>query len=118
MLFTAKAAVSWSTPTLTHPQFAAKIVDAIGHRAAEFLDQEIMDPDLFRMAVGAILAAIVAELSDQFLFLGVDRDHRLLFGHSSGHLGVDMGELCIPVGVAVALLGFAIALQAIARRVE
>ena len=29
-----------------------------------------------------------------------------------------MGELCIPVGVAVALLGLTVALQAVARRVE
>src|SRR5207237_8185174 len=103
----------------THPSaIRGKIVDAIGHRAAEFLDQEIMDPDLFRMAVGAILAAIVAELSDQFLFLGVDRDDRFLFGHRSGALRVDMGDLCIPVVVGFALLGFAIALDSIALRVS
>ena len=77
-----------------------------------------MDPDLFRVALRAILAAIVAEIPDQFLFLGVDRDHRLLFGQSRGHLGVDVAELRIPVGVAVALLGLAVALQAVARRIE
>ena len=74
-----------------------------------------MDPDFFRIALRAILAAWVAEIPDQFLFLGVDRDHRLLFRQSRGYLGVDGAELRIPVGVAVALLGLAVALQAVAR---
>src|SRR6266446_7053623 len=56
-----------------------------------------------RIALGAIFAPVVAEIPDQFLFLGVDRDHRLLFNQSGGHLGVDVAELCIPVGVTVAL---------------
>jgi hypothetical protein len=38
-------------------------------------------------------AAIVAEIADQFLLFGVDRDHWLLFSQRSGHLGVDIGEL-------------------------
>ncbi len=95
-----------------------QIIDAIGHRPTEFLDQEVVHPDLFRVALRAILAAIVPEVADQFLLLGVDRDHRLLFGQSSGHLGVDMGELRVPVGMAVALLGLAVALQAVTRRIE
>src|SRR5215813_1862985 len=77
-----------------------------------------MDPDRFRVSLRAIFAAIVTEISDQFLFLGVDRDHRLLLGQCGGHLGVDARELRIPVGMAVALFGFAVGLQAVARRIE
>src|ERR1700694_2453910 len=77
-----------------------------------------MDPDLLRIALRAILAAWVAEIPDQFLFLGVDRDHRLLFRQSRGHLGVDVAKLRIPVGMAIALRGLAVALQAVARIVE
>jgi len=77
-----------------------------------------MDPDCFRVSLRAIFAAIVTEIPDQFLFLGVDRDHWLLVGQRSGHLGVDMGELRIPVGVAVTLLGLAVSLQAVTRRIE
>ena len=77
-----------------------------------------MHPDLFWIALGAILTAIVTEVPDQLLLLGVDRDHRLLFGQSSGHLGIDVGELRIPIGVAVALLGLAVALPAVTRRIE
>src|SRR6201997_1447424 len=77
-----------------------------------------MDPDRFRVSLRAIFAAIVTEIPDQFLFLGIDRDHRLLLGQCGGHLGVDAGELRIPVGVTVALFGFAVGLQAVARGIE
>src|SRR5467141_2041318 len=103
MLLTANAAVSWSTPT--HPtRIGGEVVDPVRHRAAELLDQEVMDANRFRIALRTILAARIAEIPDQLVLLGVDRDHRLLFGQSRGHLGVDMGELGIPVGMAVALL--------------
>src|SRR6516225_3054712 len=77
-----------------------------------------MDPDLFRGSLRAIFAAIVAEIADKFLLLGVDRDHRLRFSQSSANLGIDVGELRIPVGVAAALLGLAVGLQAVTRRIE
>ena len=51
-----------------------------------------MDPDRFRVSLRAIFAAIVTEIPDQFLFLGVDRDHRLLLGQCGGHLGVGSKE--------------------------
>ena len=77
-----------------------------------------MDPDLFRVSLRAIFAAIVAEIADKFLLLGVDRDHRLPFSQSNANLAIDVGELRIPVGVAVALLGLAVGLQAVTRRIE
>ena len=83
------------------PGVRRKIIDAIRHRSAEPLDQKVVYPDFFRIALRTILAAIVAEVPDQFLLLGVDRDHRLLVGQSRGHLGVDVGELRIPIGMAV-----------------
>ena len=103
----------------THPSgIRGQVVDPIGHRATEFLDQEVMDPDLFRIALRAIFAPVVAEIPDQFLFLGVNGDHRLLFSQSGGHLAVDISELRIPVGVAVALRGLAVGLQTVTRLTE
>src|ERR1700752_584820 len=103
----------------THPSaIGGQVIDPVRHRAAELLDQEIMDPDLFRVALGAIFAPVVAEIPDQFLFLGVDGDHRLMFSQSRGHLAVDVAELRIPVGVAVALRSFAVALQTVTRLIE
>jgi len=93
----------------THPtRIGGEVVDPVRHRATELLAQEVMDPDFFRVALGAILAARIAEIADQFLFVGVDGDHRLLFGHCGGHLGVDVAKPCIPVRVAVALRGLAV----------
>ncbi len=100
------------------PGIGSEVIDPVRHRPPEFLDQKVMDPDLFRIALRTILAARVAEIADQFLFLGVDRDHRLLFSQRRGHLGVDVAKLRIPVGVALALLGLAVGLQAVARIVE
>ena len=100
------------------PGIGSEVIDPVRHRPPEFLDQKVMDPDLFRIALRTILAARVAEIADQFLFLGVDRDRRLLFRQSGGHLGVDIAELGISVRMAVALLGFTVALQAVARIVE
>src|SRR5438105_2479869 len=103
----------------THPtRIGGEVVDPVRHRAAELLDQKVMDADFFRVALRAIFAAILTEIPDQFLFLGVDRDHRLLFGQRRGHLGVDVAELRIPVRVAVALRGFAVGLQTVTRLTE
>jgi hypothetical protein len=118
MLFTAKGG-RVMVDTDTHPPgICGKIIDAIGHRSAEFFDQEVVHPDLFRAPLRPILAAIVAKVTDQFFLLGVDRDGWLLFGQSGSHLRVDMGELRIPVGMAVALLSLAVCLQAVARCIE
>ena len=113
----------------THPPgVRGQIIDPVGHRAAELLDQKVMDPDLFRVSLGAIFAPVVTEIPtgqarglkahDQFLLLGVDRDRRLLFGQSRGHLGVDMGELGIAVGMAVALRSLAVAVQTVTGLIE
>src|SRR6266446_9575626 len=103
----------------THPtRIGGEVVNPVRHRAAELLEQEVMDPDLFRTTLRAILAAVVAEIPYQFLLLGVDRDHRLLFSQRGGHLGVDVAELRISVGVAVALRGLAVALQTVTRLIE
>src|SRR6202023_3842800 len=103
----------------THPTtIGGEVVDPVRHRTAKLLDQEVMDPDIFRVALAAIFTAVVAEIPDQFLFLGVDGDHRLLFSQSGGYLAVDIAELRIPVGVAVALRGLAVALQTVTCLIE
>src|SRR6266704_6729277 len=50
-------------------RIGGEVVDPVRHRAAELLDQEVMNTDLFRVALGAIVAPVVAEIADQFLFL-------------------------------------------------
>jgi hypothetical protein len=56
-----------------HPTgIAGEIVNAIGDRPAQFLDQEVVHPHLFRLALATPLASGILEVADEFLFLGVD----------------------------------------------
>ena len=89
-----------------------KIVEAIRHCPAQFLDQEIMYPNFLRLALRVPLPAAVPEVADQFLFLRVHRDHRLLLGQRRGNALADVGELRIAIRVAAALPGLAVGLQA------
>jgi hypothetical protein len=41
-----------------------QVIDPVRHRAAELLVQEVMHPDLFRVALGPIFAPVVAEIPD------------------------------------------------------
>src|SRR3954449_6997488 len=88
-----------------------KIVDAIRHCPAQFLDQEIMHPNVLRLALRVPLPAAVPEVADQFLLLRVYRDHRLLLGQRRGNALADVGELRIAIRVAATLPGLAVGLQ-------
>jgi hypothetical protein len=44
------------------PRIDREVVDPVWHRATQFLDQEVMDPDFFRVSLGAIFAPVVAEI--------------------------------------------------------
>src|SRR3954454_18187655 len=51
-----------------HPAgIGCEIVDAIRHRPAEFLDQEVMHPDLLRVALRTPVPTGVLEVSDQLV---------------------------------------------------
>ena len=90
------------------------VVDAVGHRPAEFRDAEIVHADLLRLALGLPFAAAVLEIADQLLLLGVDRDHRLAGRRGRFHLIVDVAELRIAIRMACPLAGLAVGLQAVA----
>ena len=64
-----------------------------------------------------LLARIIV-VADEFLFLGVHRNHRPSRRQGFFNAGVDMAELRIPVGVIVAFLGLAIALQTVVLGME
>ena len=54
----------------THPsRVRGQVIDPVRYRAAELLDQEVMDPDFFRVALGTIFAPVVAEIADSSFFL-------------------------------------------------
>ena len=80
MVFTAKAAVSWSVPTDTHPVLAATSYTPYGIGLAEFGVDEVVDLDLLGLAFGLPLPSAVLVGPDQFLLLGVHADHRVAGG--------------------------------------
>jgi hypothetical protein len=89
-----------------------EIVDAVGHRPAEFPDQEVMHPDLFGFALRPPFPAAVLEVANKLLLLRIDRDHRLAGCQRLGHAAIDMLELRVAIRMLVALARLAIGLQA------
>ena len=94
------------------------VVDTIGNGFAEFLVDEVMHIDLVRAAFRSVVAARVLVRADQFLLLGIDRDHRLTGGLQGNHLLIDMLELGVTVGMMAALLGLTIDLATIREAFE
>src|SRR5215213_3351555 len=94
------------------PNAGTKHIDAVGRHLAQLGEGEIVHPDRFGLALGAQLAAAVLEVSDEFFLLRVDRDRRLAGGLPGLHPHVDVFELGVAVGVARALAGLAVGLQA------
>ena len=79
-----------------------KIIHPIGDGAAQFRDQEVVDPNLFGIAPRAPLTARVLEVADQLLLLGIDRDDRLLLGQGGARRAIEGGELGVAIGMRVA----------------
>ena len=71
-----------------------------------------MHSDRLRLSLGPQLTAAILEVSDRLLLLRVDRDHRLPGSLERPHLGVDMLELGVTIGVAGTLARLAVGLQA------
>jgi hypothetical protein len=67
------------------PSIGGDVIDPIGHRPTKLLDEEIVDLNLFRSAFRPPLAAGILEIADQFLLLGIDRNHWLLRRQSLAH---------------------------------
>ena len=70
-----------------------------------------MNPHRLGLAFGAQFPAAVLEVSDQFLLLRVDRDGRLAGRLKATHLGIDVLELGIAIGMAGPLARLAVGLK-------
>ncbi len=95
-----------------------QVVDAIGRRPSQPGDREVVHAHLLRVPLGLPLPPAVLEVPDQFLLLGVDRDHRGTRRQGRLRRSVDVRELSVAVGVALLLACLAGALQTVARRVQ
>ena len=71
-----------------------------------------LHPNVLRLTCGTPFPTGVLEVSDEFLLLRIDRDHRFARGQRRDHGVVDVNELRIAIGMAVAFPGLAIGLQA------
>src|SRR3954468_16242540 len=74
-----------------------------------------MHVDRLGRALRPVVAAAVLERADQFLLLGVDRDHRLTGRLEGSGPGVDVRELAVTIGMAGALQALAVALPTVAQ---
>src|SRR5476649_2316814 len=89
------------------------VIDAIGRHLAKGLVDEVMHVDRIGTSRGAVIAAAILVLADQFLLFGVNRNDRLASRLNRRDLAVDVLELPVAVGVAAALFGLAIDLAGI-----
>ena len=76
-----------------------------------------MYPHRFGVPSPLPFAPTVLEVSDEYLLLRFDRDHRLAPLMEGARLLVAVGELGVTVGMLGAFLGLARALQAVVQRV-
>src|SRR5580700_2749923 len=88
------------------------VVYTIRHRLAEFGNGKVMHPDRLRLPFGPQFTAGIFEVADKLFLLRVDGDHRLPGGLECFHLGVDMLELSVAIGVVGTFAGLAVGLQA------
>src|SRR3984885_11406642 len=94
------------------------VVDTIRCNLAEFRDDEVMHPDRLGLSLGGQFATAILEVANGFLLLGVDRDHRLAGSLERLHLGIDVLELSVTVGMAGAFARLRIGLQAEAQTLQ
>jgi hypothetical protein len=74
--------------------------------------------DRLGLALGSPLPATIAELTDQFLLLGIDRHDRLPLPLEDLYPLVDMLKLGIAIRVMAAFKSLAVGLQAVAQVVQ
>src|ERR1700761_2156152 len=96
----------------------ADVIDAVRDRFAEFFVDEVVHVDLVGTTFWTIVATRVLVGADEFLFLVVDRDHRVASGLKGFDLSVDVLELSVPVDMMAAFQAFAIDLTAVAEAIE
>src|ERR1035437_2358188 len=92
---------------------ARQIVDAIRISAGNIGRRKVVPVYFDRFLCGKPLLAAIIVVSEQFLLLGVHRYYRHPRRQGSLHLGVDMTELRIAVGMIRTFLRLPIALQTV-----
>src|SRR4051812_6157564 len=102
-------------PNADPPLIGCDIVDAVGRDLAEVRIKEIIDANFLGLSLGLPFLAAVLESADQFLLLGVDRNHRIASRLVLRRPASDMVELGVPVRMLAAFPGLAGRLQTVAK---
>src|SRR5271166_1320400 len=100
-------------PHVDPPLVGRLIVDPVRRHLALLLVREVLRLDAPRPTVRLPFLARILVIADQFLLLGVYRDHRLAPPLERADPAVDVLELGIAVGVVLTLLGLAVGLEAV-----
>ena len=88
-----------------HPALIqAQVKHPVRNDLAEFLINEVVDLHLFGLAAGMPLPPAILERADEFLLLGIHRDHRLAALLKAIDHGVDVLELRIGIRMRTASL--------------
>src|SRR3954447_1502710 len=115
MLSTANSACVVIDPHADPPLIGGDIIDAVGRDLAEIRIKEIIDANVLGFTVGLPFLAAVLEIADQFLLLGIDRNHRIASRLVLRRLASDMGELGVPVRMLATFPGLAGRLETVAK---
>src|SRR5205823_12908026 len=105
-------------PDIDKSGVAPDIVNAIRISPRHLGRGKVVSLYLQRLFRGKPLLAGVFVIADQFFLLGIDRDYRMAPRQTLFHGVADVTELCVTVGVILALLRLPIALQAIVEVVK
>ena len=87
-------------------RISGNVIDAVGRDLAKLLVLEVVHFHAFGITLRQPVAAGVAVIADQFLFLRIDGNDALASRLSHKHFGVDVFELGIAIGGAGARVGF------------
>jgi len=91
------------------------VVDAVRYGAAQLGIDEVVHVDRLGPALATPFPAVVLEIADQFLLLGVDRHHWLTRRQELQGLRVDVLELRVAIDVLAAFPRLAVGLQTVAQ---
>ncbi len=105
-------------PDIDKPGVAPDIVDAIGIGPRHVGRGKVVPAHRPRLFRGPPLLAGVRVVADEFLLLGIHRDHRAALGQAAFHAGRDVAKLRVAVRVVASLLGLPVALEAVVEPVQ
>src|SRR5262249_54877542 len=76
------------------------IVHAIGHHLAFGLILEVVDLDALWVALRSVIGSGIFIISHELFLLGIDGNYRLSCRLEGDHLGIDMLELSVAIGMS------------------